>query len=781
VSRGRLAAAALVAAQLAAAPAFSAERSLVLEVIINGRSTGQVGEFIDRDGALYVKPAELRELGFAVSDDIDSGTEPIPLSSLPNVSARVDESKQKLVVVVSQTALRPTELGGGAAVPLAPLSPSGYGAVLNYDVLGTFTGQQNTGGALLDLRAYGPYGLLQTTGLANISLYGQQRISRLDTTYTYSEVDALRRWRAGDVVTGALSWSRAVRLGGVQMASDFGLRPDLVTYPLPAISSSAAVPSTVNVMVDGIRQLSEPVQPGPFSVRTLPVVTGAGEVVVAVDDALGRQTFITLPFYASTALLKPGLASYSLEGGTVRQNYGLSTDRYSGWAASGSSRYGLTDWLTLEGHGEATPLAGLLGVGAAVRLGTLGIVTAAVSGSGGRGGLPAYGGGNTGGLFSAGFQRVSSRFSVSLGGTFSTAGYHDIAAVYGSPVPKSTFNASVGYQLGAWGNIGVAYVNQVSRPQPPGSLPTRLASSIISNPRADLFSASYSIPVANFASFFATGFKDIKDRSYGAEIGITFALGGSTSASIGGAIDTGHPTSSVNIARYALEQNDYGYRLLDTEGATPQRSAEAEFLGSWGRVSAGVDQSPGRIAGRAEARGAIVWADGNLFTSDQINDSFAVVNTGDVAGVPVLYQNRLVCDTNADGRLLVPSLLSYQNNLLAIDATRLPPDIDVGQTSMLVRPLDRTGVVIHFPVRKVNAALLKLLDRNGRPVPLGSVAKVTGAEDQPVGYDGEAYVIGLKATNHIEVDLADGTKCVVQFDYKPVKGDIPVIGPLRCQ
>ena len=34
------------------------------------------------------------------------------------------------------------------------------------------------------------------------------------------------------------------------------------------------------MVVDGIRQFSEPVQPGPFAVRTLPVVTGAGEVAV---------------------------------------------------------------------------------------------------------------------------------------------------------------------------------------------------------------------------------------------------------------------------------------------------------------------------------------------------------------------------------------------------------------------------------------------------------------------------------------------------------------------
>jgi outer membrane usher protein len=156
------------------------------------------------------------------------------------------------------------------------------------------------------------------------------------------------------VVTGALAWSRAVRLGGGQLSSDFSLRPDLVTYPLPVIGASAAVPSTVNVLVNGIRQFSEPAQPGPFAVRSLPVVTDAGEVSVAVLDALGRQVLVTLPFYVSTTLLKPGLASYSLEAGMARQDYSLITDGYAHWATNGALRYGLTDWLTMEGHIEAT-------------------------------------------------------------------------------------------------------------------------------------------------------------------------------------------------------------------------------------------------------------------------------------------------------------------------------------------------------------------------------------------------------------------------------------------
>jgi outer membrane usher protein len=74
-----------------------------------------------------------------------------------------------------------------------------------------------------------------------------------------------------------------------------------------------------------------------------------------------------------------------------------------------------------------------------------------------------------------------------------------------------------------------------------------------------------------------------------------------------------------------------------------------------------------------------------------------------------------------------------------------------------------------------------LQDNNGKPIPIGAVAKVAGAEDRPIGYDGEAYVTGLKPTNRMQVVLPNGARCSVQFDYKPVNGDIPLIGPLRCQ
>jgi outer membrane usher protein len=503
---------------------------------------------------------------------------------------------------------------------------------------------------------------------------------------------------------------------------------------------------------------------------------------VTVQDALGRQTLMTLPFYASATLLKPGLASYSLEAGTVRENYGLTNDRYVGSAASGSLRYGLTDWLTLEDHAEATDTLVLFGGGAAMRLGSFGVFNAAVSGSSTHGVVPTGSGGNSGGQVSAGFQRISRGLSFSVSGTYAIAGYRDIAAQYGSPVPKSTLNASLGYQLGRWGSVGVGYVNQATKTGQPGSLEGETADSLITNQQVSLATLSYSIPISPTASFYATGFKDLHDdHSYGVAFGISLALGPSVSASAGGSLDSGRIGSMLTLVKPALVENDYGYRLLDSEGVAAQHLAQGEFLTAWGRATGGVEQTSGQVAVQGGWNGALVWTGGHLFAANRIDDSFAVVSTGGVAGVPVLYENRLVGETDSSGHLLVPSLLSYQNNQVAVDATRLPADVDVGQTSTVVRPPDRSGVVIDFSIKKVNSALLTLVDGGGKPLPVGSVAKVAGALDQPVGFDGLAYVIGLQPSNHVQVVLPDGTSCSVQFDYAPVTGDIPLIGPLRCQ
>lgn len=90
--------------------------------------------------------------------------------------------------------------------------------------------------------------------------------------------------------------------------------------------------------------------------------------------------------------------------------------------------------------------------------------------------------------------------------------------------------------------------------------------------------------------------------------------------------------------------------------------------------------------------------------------------------------------------------------------------------------------MVRFPVKTSHGALLRLVDEAGVPVPVGSTATLRGSGvTVPVGYDGEAYVQDLGLHNDIAVERLDGLRCTAAFDYRPLPGEIPTIGPLPCQ
>ena len=201
---------------------------------------------------------------------------------------------------------------------------------------------------LFQPRVFGPLGIV-SGGLVtqtNDGLYGTRR---LDTTWSYTDPGTMRTYAAGDIITGGLSWTRPVRLGGVQMKRDFSLRPDLVTFPVPTISGSAAVPSTVDLFVDNARRFSGEVPAGPFQITNLPVVTGQGSARLVVRDVQGQEVVSESAFFASPQLLAEGLIDYALEAGFARRFYAIRSfdydDRFMG---SATLRYGLTDVLTVE-------------------------------------------------------------------------------------------------------------------------------------------------------------------------------------------------------------------------------------------------------------------------------------------------------------------------------------------------------------------------------------------------------------------------------------------------
>jgi outer membrane usher protein len=750
--------------------------TLFLEVLVNGQPIGKIGEFTLRAGKLMARPDELRDLGFRIPDFLV--LEPrglIPVSALPGVTFTVDERNQVLRVTALNSALIPTLLqpeglegpGGRRVIE------SGKGMTLNYDIVGTLEGGRGGGSGTVDMRAFTPWGVASSGWLgyagSTPGATGTNTAIRLDSAYTFADVNTLRRYSLGDFINSSLSWTRPVHLEGVQIRSDFSMRPDLVTFPLPSLTGSAAVPSTVDVLADGNLVMSRQVDAGPFEVPQLPTITGAGMISMTMTNSLGQQVNVTQPFYASASLLKPGLQTFSGQAGLVRRNWGAVSNDYGKMAAAGMYRRGLTSKFTFESSFEGTPGAVMGGAGGAAAIASLGELTFAVA--------PSFGSGHAGVQFSAGAQRIGRKFSLGGSAIMADRDYRDVASVNGAGVPRKQISAFTSLSSKRYGSIGAAYAGVDQDASPAQVLVAGTPST-----HSHVLSVNYSLQI-HHVSIYASEYKSIgavagTANSNGFQVGLTVPFGRRRSANISATSDG---NGQVQVQQSATRVGDWGYQAYASAGSSNHEFGQVEYKSPVGMMIAGVDTNAGETTLRLESQAALSLVDRGLFPSNTIYDSFAIVDTSPMPHVRVLQENRDVGRTDRSGRLLVPDMRSFDLNHLAIEPTDVPADATVNVAVRQVRPQDRSGVVVKFAIKFSHGALLQLVNETGAPLPVGSAAtlKATGAA-APVGYDGDVYVEDLSPHNELTVERMDGRRCTVAFEYKPVHGEIPFIGPLPC-
>ncbi|TAM90956.1 MAG: fimbrial biogenesis outer membrane usher protein, partial [Candidimonas sp.] len=376
--------------------------AVFLLVTINGNAAADLTEFTDRDGKLFVSREHAQQLGFRASY-LSRVSPDTPLNAYPRLKIKYNRSLQSLSITApfSVLTISTTKLGGKADPhTVAKASP---GMVLNYDLYATH-GNDNaiTTSGFTQLRAFNDFGVFSDSYLSQAQrLPGapgwQHSAVRMDTTFEHSLQDKEITVRFGDTLTDALAWTRQTRIGGLQIARDFTLQPYQSTAPLPAYFGSAALPSSVQLFVNGIQQYSGKVPAGPLQLNVMPTVSGAGQAQVVMTDALGRQTTVNFPFYSTTNLLRKGLTDWSFETGYVREDYGLRSFAYSAAPmVSGTIRRGLTNFITLESHAETSRGLVMGGVGTQFALGNWGTVSTSYAQS--------HYAGFTGSQYSIGYQ-----------------------------------------------------------------------------------------------------------------------------------------------------------------------------------------------------------------------------------------------------------------------------------------------------------------------------------------------------------------------------------------
>ena len=672
-------------------------------------------------------------------------------------SIAFDDAAQSVSLLLPPDLFVPTT-STASSPDLPQVTPAGLGGFLNYDLSGQQASAGTSLGAIAEAGVFGPFGVFTTSLIGRQADDGGEAI-RLDSTWTRDFPERLATLRAGDSISVAGAWGRSVRFGGIQFGTNFATQPTLVTMPLLYAHGEALVPSTVDVFVNGRRIASENVPPGPFTIDRVPAVTGAGQMQVVVTDALGRQQVLSQPFYTGPTLLRAGLSEYSLEVGAIREEYARLSNEYGDVVAAGTYRRGITDRLTAELHaeGRADGIAAA-GVDVAAQVGTLGIVSLTAA---------AGGDGELGWLAGAGFERNGRRLSVFGRARYASQTFAQLGTAAEADRPRLLAFGGFGLDFGRWGSTQASFGEQTYW----GAPSTRTAG------------LSHAVELGRFGylGLIASRFlgEDSRDE---VSLNWTLSVGGRRSAgtrlSHAPDADSGADFEAVAFVQQALPPGA-GAGYYASISTSEDVRLDYALQGRAGRVGVEYARRDGEDGWRAGATGGLAITAAGVMPSRWIEESFAVVQVADYAGLTVYVENQPVARTDRKGRVLLDSLRAYERNAVAIDPKELPLDAALATPATSVTPAYRSGPVLQFPVARASAATLRLRLPDGTPVPLGARV-ATRTEQVPVAHDGLVYLTSAAGRQRGTAEWP-GARCSFGFERPAGDDPLPDLGDITCR
>ena len=733
---------------------------MLLEVHVNKQEPSEVALVLrDQNKHLLVSADDLRKWRLPLPPSASTVHEGITYYSLDDLAGStymLNNPGQTLDINADANLFGPTVLSGNDFKRVKPTvaTPGGF---VNYDVFADSTAGSRHVSGLVEAGVFGAWGVGVTSFLGNSQPPNGKHLVRLDSTLTRDFPDDLKTLRLGDVINGTSSWGRSVRFGGVQLASNFATQPGFIAFPLPSLSGETGLPSTIDYYFDGARRLHSDVPSGPFSIQDLPVVSGPGEARLVIRDILGREQVITQRIYTSPQLLRKGLQAYSYDVGFLRNNFGIESNDYGRFMASGTHRFGFTNQFTGELHGELLRNQQTLGVGGAYVLPTLGLLSTSLAGS--------HSPRGNGALASLGFDGRKNSFGYGFSTQFTTEDFAQLGLTAGGQAPKQITQAYANLGTTSYGSFGISYAAQQWRDRPD----IRLASATYGVRVKDLGYLGVSL-----TRFFSDDKKTVLSATF------TIPIDARTAASVNTVHQPNGNESTVQIQQSLPAGTGMGYRLLAGTGPAHRLEAGVSAQNDIGTYTLQTAKARGQSAVRASASGGIAFSGDNAFLTRRIDESFGVVEVPGYANVRIYADNQEVAKTNEKGIALLPRLRPYQKNPIRIEEADLPLDSRIDATELDAVPYFRSAVRMKLPVKKSQGALIQVMLDTGEPLPAGAIARIAGVDEEfPSGLRGEIYLTGLEKINHVTVTW-QGQSCDFEVSFSESPDPVPNLGAFKC-
>lgn len=780
---------AVIAASQAQTPSETTSNNqlLFVTVVQNGvplpNTLWEIQQRTGPDGktGVWVKTSDFVQVGLA---PMEPASEWLALESLKGVTYTLDTTQQLLSVQIPVEQLASDTQHLTATRQRHLLSPGVRGVVLDYDLATQALGGSRQTSAWGNLRTLGGTGYLSQTFRVDSNRTQSQThnsSTRLDSQWLWQNPERMQFVTLGDSISGSVDWSRPVRFAGVQIGSDFSLQPYRTTTPRMVLSSSAALPSTVDVILDGAQTDRREILPGRFLLDVPIPTTGVGKARVVVTDVRGLVQEVDVPLYGTSRLLEKGLVDSSIEAGYLRRDYGILSNSYDNRIfASVSARKGISNSLTLDAHAEWRDGTGVLGFGVTTLMPKQwGVLNASIAQ---RVGQTPQGWSEKGRQQIAwGWQRQGERFSAGLSSTRRQAGFFDVVSVAeGSPLARATDQAWIGVSS-KWGQWAMSYNRQ--------HLP---AFDKWPSQEQRVVAASWAHYTNRISSNLSLQY-DLERKDTSAFLSASIPFGANNRLQVSQYQTSGKArTGATWSSSVTGEEPAWGGRAgiaVNDSGNLDEAWAQVDRQGQHMEWNAGMAKRTSDLSWWGQARGGVSWLEGQSFQlSKRTNGAFAMVETG-FPNVPVLVENQPAGQTDKNGKLLIEQLRPWQANRISIDTSKLPVDVVInGPEEQFAVPRQGQGAKVTFDLHQTTALEGSLQQPNGMPIPAGSRLTWLDANAQSlatgvVGNEGAFWVdvTGL-SPNQVRAETTQGS-CEAKLPPNlPERNDVGTVdlGTLPC-
>jgi outer membrane usher protein len=219
-----------------------------------------------------------------------------------------------------------------------------------------------------------------------------------------------------------------------------------------------------------------------------------------------------------------------------------------------------------------------------------------------------------------------------------------------------------------------------------------------------------------------------------------------------------------------------GWRVGATEGGDYDAWWQQRFEAADLELQA--SRSSARSGQSVLLSGGVSRLEGTWRAARSMQGSFALVDLGGIADVPVYLENRPVGKTDANGYVVLPNLLPYVPNRITISPEDLPLDAAISARTMVVSPARRSGVLARVPVEKIHPAVFRLALPDDTPVPAGAEVQLNGGHFV-VAMAGLTYVTTLDRNSSGYATWPNGS-CSFHVDAPVSQDPQPDLGVIRC-